>query len=128
MKMDKVEFDKVVEDLNEYEGIDKVFLLDKDGKVLYKSQEFILSSEEAKNILKSWKEKESAILFQGDRYAVLKNDEIQLAAKNIVGQKGNLAGSVTKEGNYLVAHITNDTGMILLEWSIFVNKVAWQND
>ncbi|TXT58141.1 MAG: hypothetical protein BAJALOKI2v1_430008 [Promethearchaeota archaeon] len=124
--MDQAGFDKIVEDLNEYDGIDKVFLLDKDGKILFKSRDFQLSDEEGKEILKSWKEKESAIMFQGDRYAILKNDEIQLAAKNIVGQKGNLAGSVTKEGDYLIAHVINDTGMILLEWSIFVNKVAWK--
>ena len=56
--------------------------------------------------------------------AILKNDEIQLAAKNIGAGKGNIVGSVTKEGDYLVAH-TRDEGMILLEWSIFINKVAW---
>jgi hypothetical protein len=54
----------------------------------------------------------------------LKNDEIQLAAKNIVGGKGNVVGSITKEGDYLIAH-TRDEGLIVLEWSIFINKVAW---
>ena len=51
---------------------------------------------------------------------------IQLAAKNISGGKGNIAGSITKEGDtYLLVHISEDTEMILLEWSIAVNKVAW---
>ena len=63
-------------------------------------------------------------MFQNYRFAVLKNDEIQLAARNISGGKGNIVGSVTKEGDYLVAH-TRDEGLIILEWSIFINKVAW---
>ncbi|MCK4369925.1 MAG: hypothetical protein KAW03_02570, partial [Candidatus Lokiarchaeota archaeon] len=65
-----------------------------------------------------------SLTFQNYRFAILKNDEIQLAAKNIGAGKGNIVGSVTKEGDYLVAH-TRDEGMILLEWSIFINKVAW---
>ena len=55
----------------------------------------------------------------------LKNDDIQLAAKNIAGGKGNVAGSITKEGDYLVIHTGPETGLILLEWSILVNKLAW---
>ncbi|MHA1192546.1 MAG: hypothetical protein ACTSP9_09655 [Promethearchaeota archaeon] len=47
-----------------------------------------------------------------------------MAAKNITGGKGNVVGSITKEGDYLVAH-TRDEGLIILEWSIFINKVAW---
>ena len=67
---------------------------------------------------------DSALMFQNLRFAILKNDEIQLAAKNIVGGKGNIVGSVTRVGDYLLAH-TRDEGMIALEWSIFINKVAW---
>ena len=79
---------------------------------------------QAKALIKAWKENEPAVIFQGLRFAILKNDEIQLAAKNITGGKGNVVGSITKEGDYLVAH-TRDEGLILLEWSIFINKVAW---
>ncbi|MFW9900948.1 MAG: hypothetical protein ACFFDY_06635, partial [Candidatus Thorarchaeota archaeon] len=75
-------------------------------------------------ILNAWKTKEASLTFQNYRFAILKNDEIQLAAKNIGAGKGNVIGSITKEGDYLVAH-TRDEGMILLEWSIFINKVAW---
>jgi len=86
--------------------------------------DFQLSNEEAKAILKAWKEHEQALMFQSFRYAILKNDEIQLAAKNIIGGKGNIVGSITREGDYIIAH-TQDEGLIVLEWSIFVNKVAW---
>jgi len=117
-------FDYLVSELRDFEGMEEIFVLDSKGNILFKSEDFRLSSEEAKAILKAWREKESALMFQDLRFAILKNDEIQLAAKNIVGGKGNIVGSVTKEGDYLIAH-TQDEGLILLEWSIFINKVAW---
>ena len=122
--MEQQRFDYLVNELHEFEGMEEIFVLDSNGNVLFKSEDFQLSDEEAKAILKAWKEKESALLFQNHRFAILKNDEIQLAAKNIVGGKGNIVGSITKEGDYLLAR-TRDEGMIVLEWSIFINKVAW---
>lgn len=122
--MEQQRFDYLVNKLREFEGMEEIFVLDSDGNILFKSEDFELSNEEAKAILKAWKEKESALMFQSFRFAILKNDEIQLAAKNIVGGKGNIVGSITKEGDYLLAH-TRDEGLIVLEWSIFINKVAW---
>lgn len=122
--MEQQRFDYLVNELHEFEGMEEIFVLDPNGNILFKSEDFQLSEEEAKAILKAWKEKESALMFQNLRFAILKNDEIQLAAKNIVGGKGNIVGSITKEGDYLIAH-TRDEGMIVLEWSIFINKVAW---
>ena len=122
--MEEQRFFRIVDQIKEFEGVEEVFLLNKDGAVIYKSHDFSLSLEEAKNILTAWKNKESALMYQGFRFAILKNDEIQLAAKNIVGGKGNIVGSITKEGDYLLAH-TRDEGMILLEWSIQINKAAW---
>ncbi len=122
--MEEHRFFNIVEKLKEYEGMDEIFLLNSEGEVIYKSEDFTLTSDEAKTLLKAWKEKEPAIIFHDLRFAILKNDEIQLAAKNITGGKGNIVGSITKEGDYLVAH-TRDEGLILLEWSIFINKVAW---
>ena len=122
--MEQQRFDYLVNELHEFEGMEEIFVLDPNGNILFKSEDFQLSDEEAKAILKAWKEKESALLFQNHRFAILKNDEIQLAAKNIVGGKGNIVGSITKGGDYLLAR-TRDEGMIVLEWSIFINKVAW---
>lgn len=122
--MEQQRFDYLVNELHEFEGMEEIFVLDSEGNILFKSEDFQLSNEEAKAILKAWKEKESALIFQNLRFAILKNDEIQLAAKNIVGGKGNIVGSITKEGDYLLAH-TRDEGLIVLEWSIFINKVAW---
>jgi len=122
--MEQQRFNFLVEELREYDGMEEIFALSSEGEILFKSEDFELSDEEAKGILKAWKEHEPALMFQGNRYAILKNDEIQLAAKNIVGGKGNIVGSITKEGDYLIAH-TQDEGLIVLEWSIFINKVAW---
>ncbi|MFX1360090.1 MAG: hypothetical protein ACFE8T_07080 [Promethearchaeota archaeon] len=122
--MDEQRFYGLVTALREYEGTEEVFLLSPGGDILFKSENFPLTNEEAKGILTAWKEKEPALIFQNYRFAILKNDEIQLAAKNVTGGKGNIVGSITKEGDYLVAH-TRDEGMILIEWSIFINKVAW---
>ncbi|MFW9998965.1 MAG: hypothetical protein ACFE9Q_07465 [Candidatus Hodarchaeota archaeon] len=122
--MDELRFNHLVNALNEYEGVEEVFLLNNEGDIVFKSRDFPLTSQEAKGILNAWKTKEPALEFQNYRFAILKNDEIQLAAKNIGAGKGNIIGSITKEGDYLVAH-TRDESMILLEWSIFINKVAW---
>lgn len=122
--MDEKEFNDSVKALNIYEGVEEVFLLSAEGKILFKSGDFPLTDDEAKKILDTWKNKEPALVFQNSRFATLKNDEIQLAAKNITGGKGNIVGSITKEGDYLIAH-TRDEGLIILEWSIHVNKVAW---
>ena len=122
--MDDQKFNRMVDDLNEYSGVEEVLLLNSEGDVVFKSREFQLSNDEARAILTAWKTNEPALVFQGSRFAILKNDEIQLAAKNIGGGKGNIVGSITKEGDYLVAH-TRDEGLIILEWSIFINKVAW---
>lgn len=122
--MEEQRFNHLVNALHEYEGVEEVFLLNNEGDIIFKSGDFPLSNEEAKALLNTWKEKEPALIFQGNRFAILKNDDIQLAAKNIGAGKGNIVGSITKEGDFLVAH-TRDEGMIILEWSIFINKVAW---
>ena len=122
--MDEQKFKEVVSELRENEAIEEIFLLDKDGNIKFKSEEFDLSDAEAKDIIKAWKEKGLPLIFQGARFAILKKDEIQLAGKNTSQGKGNLVGSVTKDGDYLVAH-TQDSGM-LLEWSVLINKIAWK--
>lgn len=122
--MDEQKFKEVVSELKENEAIEEVFLLDKEGNIKFKSEEFELSDDESKGIIKAWTEKGQPLMFQGFRYAILKKDELQLAGKNTSQGKGNIVGSVTKDGDYIVAH-TKDSGM-LLEWSVMINKVAWK--
>jgi regulatory protein YycH of two-component signal transduction system YycFG len=123
--MDQEKFNRIVDDMNEFSGVKDIYLLNSDGEVIFKSGILELTKEEGKKLLKAWKEKEPSLTYQNFRYAILKNDDIQLAAKNIVGDKGNIAGSITKEGDYLLIHTDSETEMILLEWSILVNKLAW---
>ena len=122
--MDEQKFNEASKELKNNEAVEEIFLLDKEGNIKYKSGDFNLSTEEAKGIIKIWTDKENALMFQGSRFAILKNDEIQLAGKNIAQGKGNVVGSITKDGDYLVAH-TKDEGMIL-EWSVLINKIAWK--
>jgi len=122
--MDEQKFNEASKELKNNEAVEEIFLLDKEGNIKYKSGDFNLSTEEAKGIIKTWTDKENALMFQGSRFAILKNDEIQLAGKNIAQGKGNVVGSITKDGDYLVAH-TKDEGMIL-EWSVLINKIAWK--
>ena len=122
--MERERFSYLISELNRYEGVEEVFLLNREGEIIFKSSEFPLRPEEAKALLLAWKEKTQSLTFQEQRYAILKNDDLQLAAKNITGGKGNIVGSITREGDYLIAH-TRDEGLILLEWAIHINKVAW---
>lgn len=123
--MDKQKFKRVVNDLKEYKGVEEVFLLNPQGEIIFKSVDFDLNENETKTIFKAWKEKRSSLIYQNNRFVILKNEEIQLAAKNVGERKGNIAGSITKEGDYLIIHTAENTGIILLEWSILVNKIAW---
>ena len=123
--VDEQKFNRIVDELNEYIGVEEVFLLNTDGDIIFTHGDYSISPEEAKNLLNSWKNKESSISYQNCRFVLIKKEEIQLAGKNTVDNKGNIAGSVTNEGDYLLAHIAKETDIILLEWSILVNKLAW---
>ena len=123
--MDEKKFNRIINDLRQYEGIEEVYLLNDEGEILFQEGKLEFSIEDAKKLLSDWKNKEKAIFYQGNRFAIIKNDTIQLAAKNIANDMGNIAGSITNEGDYLIAHIATKTDIILLEWSILVNKLAW---
>ena len=123
--MDEQKFNRIVTDLNEFEGVQEVHLLNEEGNIIFKSGEYSINDKESIKLLYSWKNKESAISYQNFRYAIIKNDEIQLAAKNNSADKGSIAGSITSEGDYLIVHIAKETDIILLEWTILVNKLAW---
>ena len=123
--MDEKKFNRIVNDLQQYEGVEEVYLLNDEGKILFQEGELEFLLVEAKKLLSDWNNKDKAIFYQENRYAIIKNDSIQLAAKNIVNDMGNIVGSITSEGDYLIAHIAKKTNIILLEWSILVNKLAW---
>ncbi|MFX1276648.1 MAG: hypothetical protein ACFFBP_02450 [Promethearchaeota archaeon] len=123
--MDEKKFYRIVNDLKEYKGIEEVYLLNNEGEIIFKEGMLDFSPEEAKKLLIDWKNKNNSIFYIGHRFAIIKNDELQLAAKNISDDMGNIAGSITNEGDYLIAHIAKETDIILLEWSILINKLAW---
>ena len=126
--MEEQEFEEIIEKLNEHEGIEMIYLVNPEAEILFQyklTKQKPLEVHTLKILLKAWKEKEPSLMFQDQRYAILKSEELQFAAKNTTEGKGNLCGSITKDGDYLIAHISNDTGLSLLEWSVLVNKRAF---
>ncbi len=124
--MNESKFTQLVDRLKqEYEEIKEVFLLDPLGNVIFKSENFNLDEAEAKEILNAWKNKKSNLNFMTNRFAIVKWAEIQLAAKNIHG-KGSICGSITPEGEYFIAHIQESKDLLLIEWSIMINKLVWE--
>ncbi|MHA1725546.1 MAG: hypothetical protein ACTSXH_11975 [Promethearchaeota archaeon] len=122
--MNQDRFNFLVDQVKRYEGVEEIFILSPEGQVIFTAGDHILTSEESRDILSSWKNGAPSLMYQGLRYVILKNDELQFVAKNLSRNKGNLLGSKTKERDYLLVH-TRDESLILLEWSIHVNKVAW---
>ena len=62
--MDVDKFTQIVEDINEYEGVEEVILLNNEGKVLFKSNDFPITNEESKSLLDAWKNKFSTLQVQ----------------------------------------------------------------
>ncbi|MHA1803684.1 MAG: hypothetical protein ACTSU4_04035 [Promethearchaeota archaeon] len=122
--MNEERFNFLVDQVRMHEGVEEIFILSNDGEVLFTWGTHALTSEEGRYILSAWKNGAPALIYQGVRYVILKNDDLQFAAKNLSEKKGNLLGSKTKEGDYLLVH-TRDEHLFLLKWSIHVNKVAW---
>lgn len=55
--------------------------------------------------METWLARGPRVEIQGTGFSVLRSEPEQFIAKNVAG-KGNLAGSITKGGNYLVAFIS----------------------
>ncbi|GAH99304.1 unnamed protein product, partial [marine sediment metagenome] len=36
-------------------------------------------------------------------------------------------GSITPDNEYFIAHIQESKELLLIEWSIIINKLVWQN-
>ncbi len=123
--MDEKKFSRIVNDLKHYEGVKEVYLLNDEGEILFHEGIVGFLPEEASNLLLDWKNKNNPLFYQGFRFAIIKNDPLQLAAKNISNGMGSIAGSITNEGDFLIVHIAKKTDIILLEWSILINKLAW---
>lgn len=125
--MNEFKFIQLVDKLKEeYDEIKEIFLLDFLGNIIFKSENFSLNENEAKEILYAWKNKKSFLNFMGNRFAIVKWAEIQLAAKNMYGE-GSICGSITPENEYFIAHIQESKELLLIEWSIIINKLVWQN-
>ncbi|NMC05587.1 MAG: hypothetical protein GYA24_10255 [Candidatus Lokiarchaeota archaeon] len=83
--------------------VDMGCVLAADGKILFNSGAWDLTADAAK-LLKTWKEHGPRIEVQGTGYSVLRSEPESLVSTNLA-RKGSVVGSVTKGGNFFVAHL-----------------------
>ena len=88
---------------NQNANIEKGCLLSPAGDVLFSAGDWDVSGD-AKALLEAWLNHGPRLEVQGTGYSILRSEPEQLVSKNIAG-KGSVVGSITKGGNYLIAHL-----------------------
>lgn len=84
-------------------NVEKGCLLDPSGTILFTAGDWDASAD-AKQVLDAWLSHGPRLEIQGTGYSILRSEPEQLVSKNIAG-KGSVVGSITKGGNYLIAHL-----------------------
>lgn len=105
-------------------GFTHLVVLSYEGDILYSSEPNYISPEEAKHVMETWFHNGPAVELGSLRFAVLKWDELQFAARN-VATKAGLVGSKTKSGKYAIVKLAPDCPMAILQASIVVNRWSW---
>lgn len=105
-------------------GYEILIVLSAEGILEFSSDEGFCTPEEAKNLLKAWKEHESAVIIGEDRFPILSWEELQFAARNVRG-KGVLVGAKTKTNRYVVIKISAETKAAPTIAAIKVNRWSW---
>lgn len=83
--------------------VDMGCVLAADGKVLFIAGAWDLTAD-AEKVLKTWKEHGPRIEIQGTGYSVLRSEPESLVSTNL-SRKGSVVGSITKGGNFFIAHL-----------------------
>ncbi|MFX0099432.1 MAG: hypothetical protein ACFFCS_07605 [Candidatus Hodarchaeota archaeon] len=97
-------YSSVYDDLKaENANVDQGCVLDPDGNVLFLGGDWDPSAD-AKELLDQWLNHGPRLTVQGTGYSILRSEPEQLISMNLAG-KGFVVGSVTKAGNYLIAHL-----------------------
>jgi hypothetical protein len=105
-------------------GFTHLLVLSRDGDILYSSEPNFITPDEAKHVMDTWQHNGPAVELGPLRFAVLKWDELQFAAKN-VATKAGLVGSKTKSGKYAMVKLAPDCPTAILQASIIVNRWSW---
>ncbi|MHA1734508.1 MAG: hypothetical protein ACTSU5_21430 [Promethearchaeota archaeon] len=83
-------------------------LLTPDGEVLAEKGSYSPTPREARELVETWlTTRGGGFVLRGVRYAVLKSEPEQLAARN-VGGGGAIVGGPTRDGYYGIAHVRVD--------------------
>jgi hypothetical protein len=83
--------------------VDMGCVLSPDGKILFVAGGWDLAADGA-SVMKAWKEHGPRLVIQGIGYSVLRSEPESLVSTN-VAKKGSVVGSVTKGGNFFIAHL-----------------------
>ncbi len=84
-------------------NIDMGCVLAADGKVLFTAGSWDLTADATK-VLKTWNEHGPRLEVQGIGYSMLRSEPESLVSTNLA-RKGSIVGSITKGGNYFIAHL-----------------------
>ncbi|MHA1734733.1 MAG: hypothetical protein ACTSU5_22580 [Promethearchaeota archaeon] len=100
-------------------------ILDKDGKILFKSDGCPLTEDEARAVMKAWMNHEGRVEIAGVGYPILKSEPEQLAARNVAG-KGAIVGAITSSKDYAIAHLNPQCTTPLGGAAIQFGDLAWK--
>jgi len=84
-------------------NVDMGCVLDPGGKVLFTAGGWDLTAD-AEKVLKTWKEHGPRLEIQGTGYSMLRSEPESLVSTNLA-KKGSVVGSITKGGNFFIAHL-----------------------
>ncbi len=84
-------------------NVDMGCVLAADGKILFIAGGWDVTADAAK-LLQTWKEHGPRLEIQGIGYSVLRSEPESLVSTNL-SRKGSVVGSITKGGNFFIAHL-----------------------
>jgi len=81
--------------------IGAIAVLDKDGRVLYATENWKVNGNE---VINSWRNKDPSVTIQNVRYSTLQTTEERLIATNVSG-KGHIVMSIVGDKALLIAYV-----------------------
>ena len=104
-------------------GFDKIAILTREGGIEYADEGFI-TADEAKSVMDAWLTNKPAIEVGGNRFPILKWDELQFASRNTSGM-GAIIGCITKSKLFFVAFLLPNTNSNLIAATVALNRWSW---
>jgi hypothetical protein len=99
-----------------------LMILSREGNLLWSLDPDFTTEDQTKGLMDVWLNSKPAVELNGNRYPILKWDELQFAAKNTAG-KGAIIGCVCKSKNFAVVQYSG-TGN-LIGATVELNRWSW---